>query len=95
MVSPLSNSATEKSKITSYPNKSIHAKIPVLKFLTDAVTPTYLSSSHPRPLIGNWQTGFALDFHSSFTGADWNCSTVGKLVYRLKYQSDLASLCHT
>lgn len=52
----------------------------------------YLSSSHPRPLTGNWHTGFALDFHSSFTGADWNRSSVGGLAYRLKYQSDPSAL---
>ncbi len=53
---------------------------------------SYLSSSHPRPLTGNWHTGFALDFHSSFTGADWNRSGIGDLAYRLKYQSDSSVL---
>lgn len=53
---------------------------------------SYLSSSHPRPLKGNWHTGFALDFHSSYTGADWNRSGIGNLVYRLKYQSDATML---
>jgi ATP-dependent DNA helicase RecQ len=49
---------------------------------------SYLSSSHPRPLTGNWSTGFALGFHSRFTGGDWNRSGVGDLTYRLKYQGD-------
>ncbi len=53
---------------------------------------SYLSACHPRPLKGNWHTGFALDFHSSYTGADWNRSGVGNLTYRLKYQSDSSSL---
>ena len=53
---------------------------------------SYLSSSHPRPLIGNWHLGFALDFHSSFTGAEWNRSGVGDLAYRLKYHSDSSTL---
>ncbi|MDO9129018.1 MAG: RecQ family ATP-dependent DNA helicase [Anaerolineales bacterium] len=57
----------------------------------DAIS-SYLSSSHPRPLTGNWHTGFALDFHSSYTGADWNRSGVGDLTYRLKYQSDSSAL---
>jgi ATP-dependent DNA helicase RecQ len=57
----------------------------------DPIT-TFLASSHPRPLKGNWQAGFALDFHSSFTGADWNRSGVGDLVYRLKYESDASVL---
>ncbi|MFH1902491.1 MAG: RecQ family ATP-dependent DNA helicase [Candidatus Omnitrophota bacterium] len=53
---------------------------------------SYLSFSHPRPLTGNWQAGFALDFHSSYTGADWNRSGIGDLTYRLKYQSDMSAL---
>ena len=53
---------------------------------------SYLSSSHPRPLIGIWHKGFALDFHSSYTGAEWNRSSIGTLAYRLKYQSDPSSL---
>jgi ATP-dependent DNA helicase RecQ len=53
---------------------------------------SYMFSSHPRPLIGSWQTGFALDFHSSFTGAEWNRSGIGGLTYRLKYQSDASAL---
>ncbi len=57
----------------------------------DSIT-TYLSSSHPRPLKGNWHTGFALDFHSSYKGADWNRSGIGDLVYRLKYESDATVL---
>jgi len=57
----------------------------------DPIT-SYLSSSHPRPLTGNWRAGFALDFHSAFTGADWNRSSVGELTYRLKYQSDPSAL---
>lgn len=58
---------------------------------TDAIT-SYLSTSHPRPIKGNWQTGFALDFHSSYKGADWNRSGIGDLVYRLKYESDASVL---
>lgn len=57
----------------------------------DAVS-SYLSSSHPRPLTGNWSVGFALDFHSSYKGADWNRSGIGDLVYRLKYESDSSVL---
>ena len=67
----------------------------------DTVTPdaqqpdriaSYLSCSHPRPLTGNWHAGFALDFHSSYSGADWNRSGIGDLTYRLKYQSDSSAL---
>lgn len=49
---------------------------------------SFLTRSHPRPLTGNWSTGFALGFHSRFTGGDWNRSGVGDLTYRLKYQGD-------
>jgi adenine/guanine phosphoribosyltransferase-like PRPP-binding protein len=58
---------------------------------TDAIT-SYLSTSHPRPIKGNWSIGFALDFHSGYKGADWNRSGIGDLVYRLKYQSDASVL---
>jgi ATP-dependent DNA helicase RecQ len=53
---------------------------------------SFISSSHPRPLKGNWQAGFALDFHSSYKGADWNRSGIGDLVYRLKYEADSSVL---
>ena len=52
----------------------------------------FLSSPHPRPLKGNWQVGFALDFHSTFRGADWERSAIGELVYRLKYEDDRSVL---
>ncbi len=52
----------------------------------------FLSSPHPRPLKGLWQVGFALDFHSSFRGADWERSLIGDLVYRLKYEEDRSVL---
>ncbi len=66
----------------------------------DALSPTphpdlissYLSTSHPRPIKGNWSAGFALDFHSGFKGEDWNRSGIGDLVYRLKYESDASVL---
>ncbi len=48
----------------------------------------YLSSSHPRILPGTWDSGWSLGFHSTFSGADWNRSFVGDLVYRLKYRED-------
>jgi ATP-dependent DNA helicase RecQ len=50
----------------------------------------FLSRSHPRPLLGPWHAGWALGFHSSFSGADWNRSPIGELTYRLKYQNDLS-----
>jgi ATP-dependent DNA helicase RecQ len=52
----------------------------------------YLSTSHPRLLKGPWQSGWALGFHSSFAGAEWNRSSTGELAYRLKYQSDLSAI---
>jgi ATP-dependent DNA helicase RecQ len=52
----------------------------------------FLSRSHPRPLSGPWHVGWALGFHSSFSGADWNRSPIGELTYRLKYQNDFSVL---
>ena len=75
-------------------NKNINSfspRAPSPKAQSDLIT-AYLSSSHPRPLKGNWHTGFALDFHSGFKGADWNRSSIGDLAYRLKYKSDASTL---
>ncbi len=52
----------------------------------------FLNRPHPRPLPGPWKVGWALGFHSSFSGADWSRSGVGELAYRLKYQCDLTVL---
>lgn len=49
---------------------------------------SFLSKPHPRPLVGSWQTGWSLGFHSRFAGGDWARSEVGDLTYRLKYESD-------
>jgi ATP-dependent DNA helicase RecQ len=57
----------------------------------DPVT-AFLSRPHPRPLSGSWNAGWALGFHSQFTGADWKRSGAGELAYRLKYQDDLSAL---
>lgn len=48
----------------------------------------FLSRSHPRRLDGPWYCGWALGFHSGFSGANWKRSPVGELTYRLKYQGD-------
>ncbi len=53
----------------------------------DDVT-AFLTQSHPKPLPGPWHSGWALDFHSRFDGAEWSRGSVGELAYRLKYQSD-------
>ncbi len=52
----------------------------------------FLSGQHPRHLKGSWDAGWALDFHSRFTGSSWNRNEVGELVYRYKYQQDLSVL---
>jgi hypothetical protein len=52
----------------------------------------FLSRPHPRRLSGSWGVGWALGFHSRFSGSDWNRSKAGELTYRLKYQSDLSVL---
>ena len=53
---------------------------------------TFLARPHPRTLVGSWDAGWALDFHSRFTGADWSRSQVGELAFRLKYRQDKAVL---
>jgi ATP-dependent DNA helicase RecQ len=58
---------------------------------TDAIA-AFLSRPHPRPLQGSWHAGWALDFHSRFSGSVWQRSGVGELVHRLKYQNDRAAL---
>ena len=50
----------------------------------------YLSRSHPRPLTGPWEAGWALGFHSRFAGADWSRTEVGELAYRFKYGGETA-----
>jgi len=56
------------------------------------IVESFLTKSHPRPIIGSWHSGWALGFHSRFDGGDWTRSGVGDLTYRLKYESDLTVL---
>jgi ATP-dependent DNA helicase RecQ len=58
---------------------------------SDAID-SFLNKPHPRPLVGSWQQGWALGFHSRISGADWSRSGVGDLTYRLKYDSDTTVL---
>jgi hypothetical protein len=58
---------------------------------TDSIE-SFLSHSHPRPLTGPWQMGWALGFHSRFSGGDWSRTEIGDLAYRLKYQSDATAV---
>lgn len=66
---------------------------------TDGVRPStgdavedFLSRNHPKPLLGPWKAGWALGFHSSYSGSDWGRSGVGELTYRLKYRSDRSAI---
>jgi hypothetical protein len=54
----------------------------------DAIA-AYLARSHPRPLRGPWEAGWALDFHSRFSGAAWERTEVGELAYRFKYGGEV------
>jgi ATP-dependent DNA helicase RecQ len=83
----LGNVQTNQLRIT----RNTQLATPIPHPATDSIS-SFLSSSHPRPLKGNWQTGFALDFHSSYKGAEWNRSGIGDLVYRLKYEADSSAL---
>ncbi len=69
------------------------------KSVTDSIRPgaedtiaNFLSRTHPRQLPGPWASGWALGFHSQFSGAEWKRSNAGELAYRLKYQDDLTVL---
>lgn len=68
-----------------------HFKIPATATSPDAIT-SFLTRSHPRPLPGPWKVGWALEFHSRFSGSEWSRSEVGDLAYRLKYNDDLSVL---
>ncbi len=48
----------------------------------------FLSRSHPVALDGSWEAGWALGFHSRFSGGAWSRSEVGDFLYRLKYKAD-------
>ncbi len=52
----------------------------------------FLNQPHPRSLSGSWNLGWALDFHSHFSGSEWNRSETGQLTDRLKHQGDLSIL---
>jgi ATP-dependent DNA helicase RecQ len=52
----------------------------------------FLHKSIPRQLFGPWQSGWALGFHSSFSGSTWQRSQVGEWTYRLKYKEDASVL---
>ncbi|MDH7484924.1 MAG: RecQ family ATP-dependent DNA helicase [Anaerolineae bacterium] len=54
---------------------------------TDPVA-AFLSRSHARQLVGPWEAGWALDFHSRFAGADWSRTETGELAYRYKYNGE-------
>jgi predicted amidophosphoribosyltransferase len=55
---------------------------------TDDPVAAFLSRPHPRPLTGPWLAGWALDFNSRFSGADYSRSEVGELVYLYKYRGE-------
>lgn len=52
----------------------------------------FLTTPHAQTLTGPWEKGWALDFHSRFVGAAWQRSPVGELLFRLKYQEEVAVL---
>ena len=47
----------------------------------------FLTKPRPRPLKGPWLAGWALDYHSRFTGNKQIRSRVGTLVYEYKYKA--------
>ncbi len=86
-------SALKRLRSTTNPN--IPGRVPTPPqpaILGRDLVATFLSSNHPRKLPGPWKSGWAIDFHSHFSGADWNRSKTGELAYRMKYQNDLTVL---
>jgi ATP-dependent DNA helicase RecQ len=65
---------------------------PILETSLNDPIESFLSTSHPRPLLGPWQYGWSLGYHSRFSGGDWSRSKVGDLTYRLKYNCDTSVL---
>jgi competence protein ComFC len=57
---------------------------PVADSRDDAIV-QFLARAHPRLLEGHWLAGWALDFHSRFSGDLHERSAMGELVYRYKY----------
>ncbi|MBM3242889.1 RecQ family ATP-dependent DNA helicase [Candidatus Poribacteria bacterium] len=45
----------------------------------------FLHTAHPQPLKGNWDEGFALDFHSRYQGHDNLKTELGQMVTDYKY----------
>jgi hypothetical protein len=84
-------------KLTRIGINSKKIESPNCKILATAATPpdaieSFIARSHPRPLSGPWHLGWALGFHSRFSGSEWSRSGVGDLAYRLKYNDDLSVL---
>lgn len=46
---------------------------------------TFLHTAHPQSLKGNWDDGFALDFHSRYQGRDNVKTELGQMVTDYKY----------
>ena len=46
----------------------------------------FLHTAHPQPLKGNWDEGFALDFHSRYQGCDNVKTELGQMVTDYKYR---------
>ncbi|HEY3344139.1 MAG TPA: RecQ family ATP-dependent DNA helicase, partial [Anaerolineaceae bacterium] len=83
-------SLTPKGENAVQQKEPIALKLP--RSFAPASVDDFLDKTHPRPILGPWQAGWSLGFHSRFSGADWGRSGVGNLAYRLKYQGDLAVL---
>jgi uncharacterized protein YpbB len=96
-VVPGSDTAPEQRKIeyviaTSRPTREPSSAYPPEQPYVPADVAEFLAHPHPRQLMGPWQAGWALDFHSRFAGANWGQSTTGQLTYRLKYVGDPSAL---
>lgn len=56
--------------------------------LEEEISPVFLSDITPVPLVGNFDSGFALADYSVGQGANRRRTNVGELVHRFKYQGN-------
>lgn len=89
------NAIQQKESIPLRPPRSLETSEVLkakAKLEAGGTVESFLTRSYPRPLVGSWQTGWALGFHSRISGSDWSRSDVGNLTYRLKYNADTSVL---
>ncbi|MFQ6041620.1 MAG: RecQ family ATP-dependent DNA helicase [Candidatus Poribacteria bacterium] len=90
-IEPLRRIANDKTE-KEYNRKSAQIVLQKLDGATDSSSnsienkiETFLHTAHPQSLKGNWDEGFALDFHSRYQGRDNVKTELGQMVTDYKY----------